>query len=113
MKLIDFGRQYRLATITARIGPSMKECDFECCIFRMLRGGNKIFVSPASVYKALCLSQFGGQSSRWFYNGRARWSKVLWGRCSHRIGRNAEARYARYCASQTCHGVGRSPHPNS
>lgn len=87
VRLADFGRQYRLATITAKFGPSMKESDFECCIFRMPRGGNKLFVSSASLYKSLCLTQFGVQSSRWFYKGRARWSKVCLARCPHRIER--------------------------
>lgn len=77
IKLRDFGREARLGKVAVVFGPGEKRSTLEMGCFRWPRGNNKLFLSMPDLYTALCLNQFGGQSSRWIYNGRHRWQKFL------------------------------------
>lgn len=85
VRLDDFSRQFVQSVMKATCGPARKVCDFDVAIFRWARGASKVFISATSLYSGLALRQFGGQSSRWIYNSRPRWQKLM-ASCSIREG---------------------------
>jgi hypothetical protein len=78
VNLTDFREAFVETTLATSIGVIKKDVVVDLAVFKLPRqGGQKVFVSLASLYKAMALQQYSGESWRWVNNGLPKWTTLL------------------------------------